>query len=69
MVFQGKKNLDAAEMLLPRLERRQTCLALLEPQLAMLPVDLLLSFDLINLCCQYLEVLTKIRILMYKLLI
>lgn len=53
----------------PRLERRQTCLGLLEPQLAMLPLDLLLSFDLISLRCQYPEVLTKIRGLMYKLLI
>lgn len=42
MVFQGRKNLDAAEMLFPRLGRRQTCLGLLETQLAMLPVDLLL---------------------------
>lgn len=51
MFFRGRKNLDAADVLFPGLERRQTCLGLLEPQLAMLPVDLLLLFDLISLCC------------------
>lgn len=51
MFFQVRKNSDVVEMLFPRLEREKTCLGLLETQLAMLPVDLLLLFDLISLCC------------------
>lgn len=51
IVFQGRRSLDAAEMLFPRLQRRQTCFGLLETQLAVLPVDLLLLSDLVSLCC------------------
>lgn len=48
VVFEGRNNLDAAKLFFPRLERRKTCLGFLETQLAMLPVDLLLFFDLIS---------------------
>lgn len=51
MVFQVRKNSGVTEMLFLRLERGKTCLASLGTQLAMLPVDLLLLFDLISLCC------------------
>jgi len=51
MFFQVRKNSEVAEMLFLRLEREKTCLGLLETQLAVFPVDLLLVFDLISLCC------------------